>query len=284
LRKSGALGAAIVSREAVMVRQPAVAGQFYTDDPRRLRAELTELVPAGAVRQKVLGIIAPHAGYMYSGAVAGAVYGAIEIPPTVVILGPNHHGRGARIALFPDGEWLTPLGPVPINARLAELVREHAPGVESDAAAHRFEHSLEVQVPFLQHLRPDVSIVPLCLGFGDFPRCRTLGLGLAAAIRAYAEPVLIIASSDMTHYESAAAAREKDQEALRAVLALNPEGLLAVCRDKEITMCGVIPAAVMLVAVRELGATEARLVRYATSGDVTGDNRQVVAYAAVTVH
>lgn len=266
-----------------MVRQPAVAGQFYTRDAAQLRAELAKLVVATEGKEKVIGIVAPHAGYMYSGAVAGEVYGRIAVPRHVIILGPNHHGIGARAALYPEGEWLTPLGAVPIDARLAGLVRQLAPLVQEDTAAHHYEHSLEVQLPFLQFVRPDVTIVPLCLGFGDFASCRELGRGIAAAVRAYGQEVLIVASSDMTHYESAAAARAKDDEALREVLALNPEGLLRVCGEREISMCGVVPATVMLVAALELGAKAARLVKYATSGDVTGDNRQVVAYAALAV-
>lgn len=266
-----------------MIRQPAVAGQFYSDDPQQLRAELDRLVVDEPNREKVLGIIAPHAGYVYSGAVAGQVYGAVEVPPAVLILGPNHHGVGAPAALHPAGEWLTPLGAVAVNGRLTELIQRHAPVTELDATAHHFEHSLEVQLPFLQHVRPDVTIASLCLGFGDFARCRALGEGIAGAIRAYGEEVLMVASSDMTHYESAAAAREKDDLAIRQVLGLNPAGLLKVCREHGITMCGVIPAVTMLVAAIELGATRATLVRYATSGDVTGDTRQVVAYAAFTV-
>ncbi|RII27832.1 MAG: AmmeMemoRadiSam system protein B [Geobacter sp.] len=266
-----------------MLRQPAVAGQFYTDNPQQLHAELARLVTSAEEKERPLGVIAPHAGYMYSGAVAGALYGAIEVPATVIILGPNHHGIGRRAALSPADQWQTPLGVVPVNQTLSTLVRRHALLVEEDSTAHLYEHSLEVQVPFLQHVRPDVSIVPLCLGFGDFESCRTLGDGIAAAVREYGEEVLIVASSDMTHYEPATAARRKDELAIAAVLAIDPPGLLHVCHQEGITMCGVVPATVMLVAALSLGATRARLVRYATSGDVTGDNRQVVAYAALTV-
>jgi AmmeMemoRadiSam system protein B len=266
-----------------MIRQPAVAGQFYTGDGRKLRTELESLVTIMPARKRVMGIVAPHAGYMYSGGVAGDVYGRIEIPATVIVLGPNHHGFGARAALYPDGEWLTPLGTVPVDTRLAELIVKHSPLVEYDSTAHHYEHSLEVQVPFLQFIRPDVRIVPLCLGLGDFAGCRSLGKGISLAIREYGEDTLIVASSDMTHYESAADARAKDDLAIREILGLDPEGLLKVCRSEGITMCGVVPATVMLVAALELGATKAELVRYATSGDVTGDNRQVVAYAAFTV-
>jgi len=266
-----------------MLRQPAVANQFYPADPRSLRKELEGMVTAVSQPEQVIGIISPHAGYIYSGAVAGAVFGAISIPRTVVILGPNHHGLGAAAALYPSGAWITPLGHVPIESRLAALVLQHAPMVKEDTAAHLHEHSLEVQVPFLQYLQPELAIVPICIGFGDFTSARLLGEGLARAIREYTEPVLIVASSDMTHYESADAAKEKDTLALDRALALDPEGLLAVCRSRRITMCGVVPSAVMLVASRALGASHARLVRYANSGDVSGDNRQVVGYAGVTV-
>jgi AmmeMemoRadiSam system protein B len=266
-----------------MIRQPAVAGQFYTDNSEKLRAQLQTLIIAAPAKEKVIGIVSPHAGYIYSGAVAGMLFGQVAVSSTVVILGPNHHGIGAPAAIFPEGSWQTPLGSVPIDSDLARLIKKHSPLVEADQKAHLFEHSLEVQLPFLQFVRPEVNIVPLCLGFGDFRTCQQLGAGIAAAIREFERDVLIVASSDMTHYETAAAARQKDEQAIHKMLALDPEGLLHVCREKDITMCGVVPATVMLVAAKGLGATEARLVRYATSGDVTGDNSQVVAYAALTV-
>lgn len=267
----------------VMIRQPAVANQFYTGNPDHLRMELSRMMPVSLHPEPAIGIIAPHAGYVYSGGCAGAVYGVVEIPQTVIILGPNHHGIGAAAALYPDGEWLTPLGRVPIESRLSSLIHHHSSIVDVDSRAHLHEHSLEVQVPFIQYRRPDVSIVPLCLGFGDFSSCRELGEGIANAIREFGETVLIIASSDMTHYESADAAKIKDEVALDRALALDPEGLLAVCRAQRITMCGVVPATVMLVAALSLGATNARLVRYTNSGETSGDYRQVVGYAAVTV-
>jgi AmmeMemoRadiSam system protein B len=266
-----------------MQRQPAVAGQFYAGSSKQLGSDLAKLIPEAAERRKVAGIIAPHAGYVYSGAIAGKVYAAIEIPETILILGPNHHGAGAGVALYPDGEWLTPLGPVTINSRLNALLQQHVPYISSDAVAHKFEHSLEVQVPFIQYLRPDATISAICLGNGDYDAIRKIGEGIAAAIRAYGAEVLIVASSDMTHYESAQSARRKDELALEKVADFDPQGLLQVCRDKNITMCGVVPAAVMLVAAGKLGATRVELVAYGTSGDATGDNRQVVAYAAVKV-
>jgi AmmeMemoRadiSam system protein B len=266
-----------------MVRQPAVAGKFYTSDEKQLRKQIEMYLGKGETKRKAHGIIAPHAGYVYSGAIAGAVFGEVEIPETVLIIGPNHHGRGARAALYPAGEWLTPLGRVSINSCLAELMLGNSFLLEEDSIAHQFEHSLEVQVPFLQVARPDVTIVPLCLGFGDFASCRELGDSLAKSIEEYGREVLIVASSDMSHYEPADIARQKDDLALREVLSLNPEGLYSVVRGKGISMCGIIPATVMLVAALARGATRSELICYATSGEVSGDFGQVVGYAAVAV-
>jgi len=266
-----------------MQRQPAVAGQFYSGNAEQLRSDLAAMIPFCADKKQVFGIIAPHAGYMYSGAIAGKVYASITIPETVLVLGPNHHGTGEGAALFPAGEWQTPLGPVAINSRLNSLISQHAALVSFDTLAHRFEHSLEVQIPFLQSLRPDVTFSALCLAHGPFAALCQIGQGIAAAIRDYGKDVLIIASSDMNHFESAETSRRKDMLALERILAFDAEGLLRICRSEKITMCGAIPAAVMLLAAGELGASRAELVAYGNSGDVTGDSRQVVGYAAVTV-
>jgi AmmeMemoRadiSam system protein B len=266
-----------------MQRQPAVAGQFYPGGEESLRTALSQLIPEHASPKPVKGIISPHAGYVYSGAIAGRVFSQVAIPATVLIIGPNHHGTGAAAALYPDGEWLTPLGTTIINSRLNALLLQHTPYVQSDSAAHRLEHSLEVQLPFIQRLRPDATISALCIGHGDYAPLRDIGHGIAAAIKEYGGEVLIVASSDMTHYESADVARQKDHQALDRVLALDGKGLLEVCQKRGITMCGVAPATVMIEAALQLGATQAELVMYGNSGDVTGDNQQVVGYAAVTV-
>lgn len=265
-----------------MIRHPSVSGQFYSSNATKLRTEIGGYL-GDKIRSRAVGVIAPHAGYMFSGAIAGSVFGSVEIPETVIIIGPNHTGFGAPAALYPDGEWVTPIGSSRINNRLSQLIKEKIEFIEEDAAAHHYEHSLEVQLPFLQVINPEVTIVPLCLGTTDFNHCSELGTGIAKAIRELGEKVLIIASSDMTHYESAAAAKRKDDLALREVLKLDAEGLMKVCRKEGITMCGVIPSAVMIVACRDLGATEAKLVDYATSGDITGDTERVVGYAGVTI-
>lgn len=266
-----------------MQRQPAVAGQFYPGSETKLRATLSQLIPDNPSTKPARGVISPHAGYIYSGAIAGQLFSRITIPDTVLILGPNHHGTGAVAALYPDGEWLTPLGTVSINSRLNSLLLRHSPYIQTDRIAHQMEHSLEVQLPFIQYLRPDVTISALCLGHGDYAALRDIGMGIAAAIREYGAEVLIVASSDMTHYESAESARLKDGIALERALALDGKGLLDVCRSHGITMCGVVPATVMIEAAVSLGASQAELVAYGNSGDVTGGNDQVVGYAAVTV-
>jgi len=267
-----------------MVRQPAVAGQFYTSDPIRLRDQLDKVLKIKNNQIKALGAIVPHAGYIYSAAVAGAVYARMEIPGTVVILGPNHHGVGSKVALFPPGEWVTPLGSVAINQQLSALLLKNSPLVQEDSTAHQFEHSIEVQVPFLQHLRPDVTIVPLCLGFSDYSSCRNMGLSLAKAICEYENDVLIIASSDMSHYQPADVARHEDNLAIQEILHMNPEGMYSIVRERGITMCGIIPATIMLVAAIAMGATKSELIQYTTSGEVSGDFDQVVGYAGVMVH
>jgi len=266
-----------------MQRQPAVAGQFYPGSESKLRAELSRLIAEKRSPQRVKGVISPHAGYVYSGAIAGKLFSQVAIPATVLILGPNHHGTGAAAALYPDGEWLTPLGAVAINSRLNSLLLSHTPYIQSDSAAHQLEHSLEVQLPFIQYLRPDVTISAICLGHGDYVQLRDIGHGIAAAIREYGGDVLIVASSDMTHYESAVSARLKDEIALERALTLDGKGLLEVCHSRRITMCGVVPATVMIEAALQLGANKAELVAYGTSGDVSGDDLQVVGYAAVAV-
>jgi AmmeMemoRadiSam system protein B len=262
-----------------MDREPAVAGRFYPRDPARLAADVAALLPA-AEAAPALGALLPHAGYVYSGAVAGATYARIAVPQRAVVLCPNHTGRGARVALWPEGSWRTPLGAVALDAPLTDALRT-APGVSEDRAAHALEHALEVQLPFLQARRPDVAIAALCLAHLPVDACRALGEAMAAALRE--RPALVVASSDMSHYLPAEEARRLDHRALERVLALDPEGLHATVEREDISMCGVIPATVMLFAARALGARTAELVRYAHSGEVNGDLARVVGYAGVVV-
>lgn len=268
-----------------MERQPAVAHQFYAGEPKTLAADLSLLIPniPEESREKAVAVVCPHAGYVYSGAVAGETIGRVRIPKTVLLLGPNHHGRGARAALAASSAWRMPLGLVPVEARLSSLLTEKCRLLAIDDAAHSHEHSLEVQIPFLQHLRPDVEIVPISLSMLPFDQCEEIGLAIAAAIRDFGEEVLILASTDMTHYESRQMAGQKDGLAISRVLALDPAGLYETVLGSRITMCGIIPTTIALIAAKALGACRANLVRYTDSGAVSGDIRQVVGYAGFVV-
>lgn len=268
-----------------MIRHPAVAHQFYPGDPQDLKETLTELIPPfpSDLRKKAFAVISPHAGYMYSGKIAGETFSRVNIGKDVIILGPNHHGLGEQVAVMHDGLWEMPIGSVPVNTALAKLLIQLAPLMTIDETAHRHEHSLEVQVPFLQYFQPNLSLVPIALSHIPYALCEQLGKGLASAIKAYNKEVLLVASSDMTHYESRKAATQKDRLAIDRILALDPQGLYQTVLGQRITMCGVIPATVALIAALELGATKAELVRYTDSGEASGDTRQVVGYAGLIV-
>ena len=268
-----------------MTRPPAVAGQFYPGRKPTLESMLADMIPPKAAAPEAsIGVMSPHAGYIYSGHVAGATLAEVLVPNEVIILGPNHHGHGHAAALYAQGAWETPLGDVMIARALCSQILKNCPFVASDTVAHRFEHSLEVQVPFLQKLKRAVTIAPICLGHLPLEVLLTLGDGLAETIKASATPVLIVASTDMTHYESGETARVKDFKALDRVFDLDPVGLYEVVRENRISMCGVLPVVVMLRAAVALGASHADLVEYRNSGDVTGDQAEVVGYAGVRIH
>lgn len=268
-----------------MIRSPAVAHQFYPGEAAALRRMIAELTPAaGPGKKKALAVVAPHAGYIYSGRVAAETFARVEVPRDVVLLGPNHHGYGAPIALMRDGSWEMPLGTVPINQELAGAIINRNPElITPDETAHRFEHSLEVQVPFLQSQQPELTLAPLVLGHLTLAQCTELGSAIAAAIREYGQPVLIVASTDMTHYESRQAASSKDRLALARISDLDPNGLYQTVAANRISMCGVIPTTVALVAAITLGAKRAELVRYTDSGEASGDTSQVVGYAGFVI-
>ena len=266
-----------------MIREPAVAGSFYPANPSRLRQDVENYLSTETAKASVIGLVSPHAGYMYSGHVAGAVLSRVAIPDKVIVLSPNHTGAGAYAAIQQYGSWLTPLGEVPIDAHLARRFVEIIPWLEEDSAAHRREHALEVQLPFLQVAHPSVSFVPLCLSHFRYGECQSLGEGLAQLITESEEEILILASSDMNHYESQERTLLKDQRAIDHILALDPEGLYRTVHDEHISMCGIIPTTCMLVAAKKLGATQAELVKHATSGDVSGDYAGVVGYAGILV-
>jgi AmmeMemoRadiSam system protein B len=273
-----------------VVRQPAVAGRFYPANAQHLRAEVETYTtaPASAAAEsetkiRAMGCVVPHAGYMYSGHVAGAVYRCLELARCFVILCPNHTGMGEPLAIMSAGAWHTPLGDAPIAENLAKELKSRLPLLSEDAEAHQSEHALEVQLPFLQVLAPGFKFVPITVGTGNFEVLSALGKVIGAAAAEAGEPVLVIASSDMNHYESDKVTRVKDRRAIDQMLALDPRGLYDIVHQADISMCGYGPAVVMLTAARKLGATRAELIRYATSGDVSGDHDMVVGYAGIAV-
>ena len=270
-----------------MSRMPAVANMFYPGDKSRLEEQLNVFVKPVPEPKGVLAAISPHAGYMYSGGVAGAVFSQIRVPDTVVILGPNHRGLGATVAVNTSGVWDMPLGPVPINEALAEAILQVSTSVvkmKDDSEAHEMEHSIEVQVPFLQFLQPELSIVPIALSHLNYDACQEIGHALAQGVKDYSKEVLLVASTDMTHYESQETAKAKDKLAIDRILDLDPKGLHETVVRHGISMCGVIPTTIVLDACKVMGAGNAELVQYATSGDVTGDYAQVVGYAGFIVY
>jgi len=266
-----------------IVRHPAVAGRFYPRDRETLLDNVQSYLSPGATALPALGCVAPHAGYIYSGPVAGAVYAQVDVPQRCIVLCPNHTGRGQPLAIMSTGAWETPLGPVPIDSDLADTLKQQLPLLTEDSDAHRSEHAIEVQLPFLQSRRPHFTFVPIALGTGQFEILEQLGEGVAEVVRAQDERILIVASSDMNHYESERITRVKDHKAIERMLVLDARGLFDVVMEEDISMCGFGPAVVMLTAAKRLGARSAELVKYATSGDVSGDREMVVGYAGVVV-
>ncbi len=265
-----------------MKREPAVAGRFYDASPERLGQQVAEF-SCSTKKTKALGLMAPHAGLVFSGLVAGMVYSGIVPPSSFVLLGPNHTGTGARLAIMPEGAWEIPTGSVEIDSALASRIMEHAPEVTPDPEAHMREHSLEVQLPFIVHNAPGAKIVPIAILGAPLELLMDLGRAIAKVIKDTVYPVTLSASSDMSHFLPDKEARKKDRMAIDRVLALDPEGLYNVVRSEDISMCGVLPTVVMLSAALELGASEARLIHYTTSGEVSGDFGSVVGYAGVVV-
>jgi hypothetical protein len=272
-----------------ILRHPAVAGRFYPDDPDDLRTEARSYLAQAQAKfinqtpLRAVGCIAPHAGYMYSGHVAGAVFARVEVPRRCIVMCPNHTGVGRPLAVMSEGAWQTPLGDVPIDAELAGALKARFPALQEDSSAHRGEHAAEVELPFLLLRQSELRFVPIALGTRQFEALEQLGAALADVIAAQKDPVLIVASSDMNHYESDAVTRVKDHRAIERILTLDPRGLFDVVTEQDISMCGFGPAVAMLTAARQLGAKSAELVKYATSGDVSGDRNRVVGYAGVVV-
>jgi AmmeMemoRadiSam system protein B len=266
-----------------MLRLPAVSGRFYPSDPLELTAlvrKFARLTPPFE-RVRVQACLVPHAGYVYSGHVTGAVLSRILIPRKILILGVRHFPRGEPAAIVSNGAWRTPLGEALIDEPLAAALRKECPLLSEDSVAHSAEHSLEVQLPFLQVLAPGFTFVPIALGTVRFEDLVSVGEAIARVLASFHEEVLLLTTSDLNHYEDDATTRVKDQKAISQLLALNPRRLYDTCRSEKISMCGLGPAVAMLTAMNALGAKKSELVKYATSADVSGDRSAVVGYAGM---
>ena len=270
----------------MIIRPPAVAGTFYEGTPERLRVQVDGCFaanpPAPPQKERLLGAVVPHAGLMYSGHVAAACYARAELPKRLIILCPNHTGAGHFAAINREGAWRTPLGDVAIDTPLADALMARTKLLAEDARAHAREHSLEVQLPFLQRLLGDFTFVPICLGAHRYDYAEEIGTAIAEVLKEDRH-ALVLASSDLNHYEDQRTTLRKDQLAIDQILARNPRELWRVVDEYDVSMCGFIPTTAMLVAVNALGATDARLIKHATSGDVNGDYSHVVGYASILV-
>lgn len=266
-----------------MIRKPAVAGQFYPGTATLLKKQLAEFIDQKVTREDVIGLVCPHAGYIYSGQVAGETFSKVNLTDTVIILGPNHSGSGGAFSIVTEGIWQTPLGNVKINSNLAKSILNKSKNLSEDLTAHIYEHSLEVQLPFLQYIKSDVEIVPIVLSPGEMTIYKEIGQAIASALREIKKKVIIIASSNMTHYEPQKDALTKDKQAIEAITELDEEKLLACIDRLNISMCGYVPVSVLICASKELGAKEGTLIKYQTSGEATADYSSVVGYAGILI-
>lgn len=266
-----------------MVRLPAVAGQFYPASPRELSSLVHRFIHENGAQEKarVRACVVPHAGYVYSGHVAAAVFSRIVVPPKILVLGVRHEPRGEALAIMSHGAWRTPLGDVTIDRALGLQLRIACPELQEDEVAHSREHSLEVELPFLQVLQPEFTFVPVAFGSTDVAGLVKIGLGIAEVIAKNKQEMLIVTSSDMNHYEEEKTTRQKDQRAIECMMRLDPQGLYDVCRRERNSMCGLGPVIVTLSAVKKLGGSHGELIKYGTSGEISGDYASVVGYAGM---
>lgn len=266
-----------------MIRRAVVAGQFYPASASELKATIRTMVKEKIAKEEVIGLVSPHAGYIYSGLVAGATISRVKLKDTFIIIGPNHTGAGRPLSIMTEGSWETPLGEVEIDEELGKKILADSKYLEEDDRAHLYEHSIEVQLPFLQYFKPDFKLVPIIFGHPSGAIYKEIGKEIAGAVKALGRQVVIIASSDMSHYEPQESAQKKDTQAIGAMLNLDEDELLKRVDEFNITMCGYAPAVSLIVAAKELGAVGAELVKYQTSGDVTSDFSSVVGYAGIII-
>ncbi len=264
-------------------RPPGVAGRFYPDDPADLARLVDGMLAASERRPEPWpAAMVPHAGLIYSGKLAASVFNRLEIPERVIVIGPKHTRLGVDWAVAPHETWSIPGATIPSDPALARALGTAIPGLQLDAAAHRPEHAIEVELPFLARLAPRTRVVGVAVGGGNWERCRQFAHGLAEVVRGLPSRPLLVISSDMNHFATDRENRQLDEIALRAMERLDPAHLLATVNEHNISMCGVLPAVIVMECLRQLGGLQAfERVGYATSADVSGDTSRVVGYAGV---
>ncbi len=266
-----------------MIRKPAVAGSFYPGSKTSLEKELEDMIEFSETRKKVLGLISPHAGYVYSGCCAGRGFGAVEIPGTVIILGVNHRGYGHPFAVDGSEYWNTPLGDAALDDELRSRLVENSKIFAVDSGTGKSEHSLEVQLPFIQYLNPQARVLPITVSSMDLNSLAKAGKEIGELVKGN-DDVMMVASTDMSHYIDAHSAEVLDHKAIDKILALDPKGLYNTVVEENISMCGMAPTVIMLTAAIEAGASRAEKVHYTNSGEVSGDYHQVVGYFSGIVY
>lgn len=266
-----------------MDRTPVVAGKFYPGVKTQWEALVRRYLVAPDAQTPAFLAMVPHAGYIYSGAIAGETLANVVLSETVLLLGPNHTGLGTPLSLWPQGRWLLPGAHLEVDEALAARILAAVPAIQPDHLAHVQEHSLEVILPFLWAKKQSTRIVPLAVAEHRPEALFSAAKDLAKVLLQWGKPVLIIVSSDMSHFLTAEEAKTRDSLAVRAILDLDPRDLLATVRSENISMCGALPMAMGLAAVKDLGASTAQLIRYGNSGEQSGDLSQVVGYAGMVV-
>lgn len=262
-----------------MIREPVCAGAWYPQEKK----DIEKYLNLNLKKEPALGIVSPHAGWMYSGKVAGEVYSRLGKYETYIIIGPNHTGLGAEVSIYSEGIWKMPMGDVPVDAEIAEGIIKTSEFAKSDTLAHSREHCIEVQVPFIQYFNSKVNIVPIIMRTDSLEICYDIANSITTAIKKSNKKILIIASSDMSHYESYEYAKKQDELAIDMILKLDAQGLVKTVLQHGISMCGVFPTAIMLTVAKSLGAKQSSLIKYATSGETSGDCDAVVGYAGIIV-
>ncbi len=266
-----------------MIREPIVSGKFYPSDPEVLKTSISSFLREKQ-RKNVKGAVSPHAGYTFSGAVAGEVFSAVNIPDSIIVIGPNHQGLGGFFSLSGADSWKTPLGEIEVDKKLTDKILKYTPFIKIDDTSHMYEHSIEVQLPFIQYLNPSAKIVPISVMGYNYDEVVTVSKGISKAIEEYDEKVLVIASSDFSHYVPHEIAKKEDKLAIDKILKLDSGALWKTVKERHISMCGMAPVVMMIEITKNLGATQGELLKYRTSGEVSGDYESVVGYSAIIIY